>query len=186
MEQSTFCQRSLLSLRDIIIIIHIQYTTTLSTSLGKSTAFRCAYQGSHDIRTAPLNTIDQQTGQSKFSNPFCAVHTSISSETNTMAQKLLMGVLNHHSNPLPTLRNVMSKPLLQDFGLNVPEGIPALLEFSKLYGKTESLEDTHDQKILGTPFRRRTRDSSYSGNLRTALDSRFSFSRIIYIAAYRS
>lgn len=43
---------TLLSLRDIVIIIHIQYTTTMSKSLGRSTAFRCEYQGSHDIRTA--------------------------------------------------------------------------------------------------------------------------------------
>ena len=49
----------------------------MSKSLGKTKAFRCEYNGSHDIRTAPLTAIDPQTGQPKFSDPFYAVHMSM-------------------------------------------------------------------------------------------------------------
>ena len=46
----------------------------------------------------------------------------MSLEPNTIAQKLLIRVLNRHDVPLPTLHNATSTLLLQDFGLAILEG----------------------------------------------------------------
>lgn len=49
----------------------------MSKSLGRTKGFRHEYNGSYNIRTAPLTMIDPQTGQSKFSDLLYTVYTSI-------------------------------------------------------------------------------------------------------------
>lgn len=69
-----------------------------------------------------------------------------------MAQKLLIRVLNHHNIPIPTLHNMTNTALLQDFGIDIPEGIPALLEFSKVYSQHQNLEKTVAKTFVGRHF----------------------------------
>lgn len=53
------------------------YTMIMSKSLGRSKGFRYEYNGSYDIRTAPLTIIDTRTNEHKYSDPFYTVYTSI-------------------------------------------------------------------------------------------------------------
>ena len=64
-----------------------------------------------------------------------------------MAQKFLTQVIEHYSIIPPTLQNATSTPLLQD-GLDIPEGIPALVAFSKLYGNSHSPDKTITKAVL--------------------------------------
>lgn len=66
-----------LPFRMITSYFGINNVVVMSKSLNKNSSLRCEDKGGHDIRSAPLNTIDLNSGEKKFSVPFCATHASM-------------------------------------------------------------------------------------------------------------
>lgn len=72
----------------------------------------------------------------------------MSSQNKKCVQKMLTEILEYYQIIPPSIQNPTTSYLPQDSELDIPHGIPALLEYSRLRRKKQTLDETVVKKVL--------------------------------------